>query len=117
MLFRAVDETLCQLSASKVALRAIHSKKHPTQSSKATPVKSGPSDSEEGGLLTPGTGTGGVYPRRRARSRGGSFGQQVSITGSAVATIIATSSNGDSNSDSNVQQCPAFGVPPHLIYR
>lgn len=77
VLFRAVDETLYQLSASKVALKQLQSQKinTQTQTSKA-PLKGGIFDPESGGQGTPGPG-GNNWPRTKARSRGGSFGQQV----------------------------------------
>ena len=75
VLFRAVDETLYQLSASKVALKQLQSQKLPTQASKA-PLKGGIFDPESGGSNTPGPG-GNNWPRTKGRSRAGSFGQQV----------------------------------------
>ena len=105
VLFRAVDETLCRVSASKLALRAL-SQKTPLQPLKVAPSKRSDGDLESRGqepAASAGTGVsvaagvvggasvgvvggvGGVLgvgsplPRRRSRSRGGSFGQQVII--------------------------------------
>lgn len=105
VLFRAVDETLCRVSASKLALRALSQKKSlPLQPLKIAPSKRSDGDLESrgqepaasaiagtagsvvggmGGGVVGGAGGGGVLgvgsplPRRRSRSRGGSFGQQV----------------------------------------
>lgn len=103
VLFRAVDETLCRVSASKLALRALSQKTLlPLQPLKIAPSKRSDGDLESRGqepAASAGAGTGvtvvgsagggvvggvgGVLgvgsplPRRRSRSRGGSFGQQV----------------------------------------
>lgn len=101
VLFRAVDETLCRVSASKLALRAL-SQNTPVQAVKSVALKKMDGDLESRvqepvvnisvvagvsnsvstsasvGLPLPlGLGVGSPAPRRRSRSRGGSFGQQV----------------------------------------
>lgn len=100
VLFRAVDETLCRVSASKLALRAL-SQNTPIQGIKSIALKkcdggdlesrvqgtgvnvsvvAGVSASASVGLPLPlglGLNVGSPAPRRRSRSRGGSFGQQV----------------------------------------
>lgn len=90
-----MDETLCRVSASKLALRALSQKTPlPLQPLKIASSKRSDGDLESRGqepAASAGAGTGvsvvggvgGVLgvgsplPRRRSRSRGGSFGQQV----------------------------------------
>lgn len=109
VLFRAVDETLCRVSASKLALRAL-SQNTPVQAVKSVALKKTDGDLEsrvqEPGVnvsvvagvsvsvgasvgLPLGLGVGSPAPRRRSRSRGGSFGQQVQSTMNNSVTLLS----------------------------
>ena len=98
VLFRAVDVTLCQISASKAALRTISLAQSTATSSSSTSASSSPSDtqgqkssntslkskypspSDSNILKSPGQipdlGSNS-WPKRRSRSRGNSVGSQV----------------------------------------
>ena len=79
VLFRAVDETLCRVSASKLALRALSPPQNtPAQTLKSVSLKKSDGDLESRGLdPSVSVGVGSPLPRKKSRLRGGSFGQQV----------------------------------------